>query len=126
MSIDLSRRLGLPVVLACAALAGCVQVPKPLYGWGSYQGQVYAYLKGQGDGPQAQISVLEADLQRFRSAGLSAPPGYHAHLGLLYAAAGKDDAAAEQLLTEKTLFPESATYIDFLLANKTGKAGNNK
>lgn len=121
MSINHPRRFALPALLASVVLAGCVQAPKPLYGWGSYQGQVYEHLKGQGNGPEAQITVLEADLQRFRSAGLGVPPGYHAHLGLLYASIGKDDAAAEHLLTEKTLFPESATYIDFLLANKARK-----
>ena len=42
----------------------------------------------------------------------------HAHLGLLYSSLGNDAAAAEPLRTEKSLFPESAAYMDFLLKPK--------
>jgi hypothetical protein len=34
---------------------------------------------------------------------------------------GKDDQMVQQFNTEKTLFPESGTYMDFLLKN--AKAG---
>ena len=103
------------VFTAALALSACVQAPKSLYGWGSYQGQVYAHLKGT-SGPEQQITELEADLQRLRASGAAPPPGYHAHLGLLYASIGKDDAAVRELQTEKHLFPESSHYIDFLLS----------
>jgi len=111
-------------IAACAAgvaLSACVQAPKSLYGWGSYQGQVYEHLKGT-SGPEQQITALEADLQRLRAVGAAPPPGYHAHLGLLYAALGKDDAALRELQTEKHLFPESAHYIDFLLSKSVKSA----
>lgn len=108
-------------LVAALALSACVQAPKPLYGWGSYQGQVYEHLKGTA-GPEQQITALEADLQRQRAEGAAPPPGFHAHLGLLYAALGKDDAALRELQTEKTLFPESAHYIDFLLSKAAQSA----
>jgi hypothetical protein len=104
--------------LLMSLLTGCVQAPKPLYHWGSYTPQVYEYLKSDGVSPQAQITVLEADLQRARAQGSLPPPGLHAHLGLLYSRLGNDAAAAEQLRTEKSLFPESAAYMDFLLKPK--------
>lgn len=109
-------------LLACAVAAGCANAPRPLYGWGSYQRQVYEHFKGgQGAGPQAQISALEGDLQRMRAKGEAPPPGYHAHLGLLYASLGQDEASVRELLTEKERFPESGPYIDFLLSkNKKG------
>jgi hypothetical protein len=44
------------------------------------------------------------------------PPGFHAHLGMLYSIAGKSDQMVAQFEDEKKLFPESATYMDFLLA----------
>ena len=50
-------------------------------------------------------------------AALSVPPGYHAHLGLLYGKQGKPDQFMAQMQTEKKLFPESETYVDFLLRN---------
>ncbi|MCX7206660.1 MAG: DUF4810 domain-containing protein [Proteobacteria bacterium] len=100
-------------LLASVLLAGCSTPPKTLYQWEGYQPQVYEYLKGQG--PEAQIGILEADLQKIHAKGNRPPPGYHAHLGLLYSSIGKLDLVEKEFQTEKELFPESATYMDFLL-----------
>ncbi|HEY0285677.1 MAG TPA: DUF4810 domain-containing protein [Pseudomonas sp.] len=103
------------MVVAGAWLAGCVQQPKTLYQWGSYQTQVYEYFKGESK--EAQVAGLEEDLQKIRSTNSNPPPGYHAQLGMLYGSLGKDDQMVQQFRTEKALFPESATYMDFLLKN---------
>ncbi len=100
--------------LAYLLLAGCAQ-QKPLYQWEGYQQQVYQYLKGEPK--EQQIEVLEADLQKIKAQDGAVPPGYHAQLGLLYSSLGKDDQMVQQFQTEKALFPESATYMDFLLNN---------
>jgi hypothetical protein len=114
---------GLRVIAVAAAalwLSGCAQ-PKTLYQWGSYQPEVYEYFKGESK--EAQVAKLEEDLQKIRSSNGNPPPGYHAQLGMLYGSLGKDDQMVQELRTEKTLFPESATYMDFLLRNvKTGVA----
>lgn len=102
-------------VAGCLLLSGCASGPQRLYQWESYQPQVYEYFKAQGSGPEEQITVLERDIQKIRSQGRTPPPGYHAHLGLLYSKVGKMDQVAQQLETEKTLFPESAPYMDFFL-----------
>lgn len=103
-------------MVVSATLVGCGgTTSKPLYQWESYNNQVYEYLKGQGNGPEAQASVLEEDLQKINAAGNTPPPGYHAQLGLLYAQIGKGDRVVQEFQTEKTLFPESALYMDFLL-----------
>lgn len=96
-------------------LAGCTQQPKTLYQWGSYQPEVYEYFKGESK--EQQVAKLEEDLQKIRSTNSNPPPGYHAQLGMLYGSLGKDDQMVQQLRTEKALFPESATYMDFLLKN---------
>jgi hypothetical protein len=118
------KMMGLRVIAAAAAavwLSGCAQQPKTLYQWGSYQPEVYEYFKGESK--EAQIARLEEDLQKIRSTNGSPPPGYHAQLGMLYGGVGKDDQMVQELRTEKALFPESATYMDFLLRNvKTGVA----
>lgn len=101
-------------------VTGCATPPKPLYDWESYQPQVYEYFKGESK--EAQIIVLERDLEKIKAGNHAAPPGYHAHLGLLYASVGKPDKMVEEFQTEKQLFPESAGYIDFLLKNKTSEA----
>lgn len=119
MNLTLSRALMALTLAASALLAGCSS-PKTLYQWEGYEPQVYEYFKGE-EPKEAQIEALERDLQKIRSTGKAVPPGYHAHLGLLYLSMGKDDQMVQQFNTEKTLFPESGTYMDFLLKN--AKAG---
>ncbi|MBP5954623.1 DUF4810 domain-containing protein [Pseudomonas anatoliensis] len=121
MNLTLSRSLLALTLAASTLLAGCAG-PKTLYQWEGYEPQVYEYFKSETP-KEAQAEALEADLQKIRSSGKAVPPGYHAHLGLLYLSMGKDDQMVQQFRTEKTLFPESGTYMDFLLKNaKTGDA----
>ena len=121
MTLNLSRSLMALTLAASALLAGCSS-PQTLYQWEGYQPQVYEYFKSETP-KETQAEALEADLQKIRASGKPVPPGYHAHLGLLYLSMGKDDQMVQQLRTEKTLFPESGTYMDFLLKNaKTGDA----
>jgi hypothetical protein len=67
--------------------------------------------------PEMQVEMLEADYQKARSENRPVPPGFHAHLGYLYFQLGKLDQAQQELETEKAQFPESAVFIDRLLAN---------
>lgn len=94
-------------------LAGCQTAPKTLYQWEGYQPTVYQHFKG--DSPEQQIAVLEKDLQTIQAKGGAVPPGFHAHLGMLYSLSGKADLVAAHFETEKKLFPESSAYMDFLL-----------
>lgn len=102
-------------VLAGSLLSACTASPKKLYQWEAYQPQVYEYLNGQHQGVEAQISVLEQGLQKIRAKGAKPPPGYHAHLGMLYSSLGKDDQMLQEFQTEVALFPESRAYMEFLL-----------
>ncbi|MFR9721473.1 DUF4810 domain-containing protein [Aeromonas diversa] len=105
--------------LAFALLSyGCATPPKPLYNWDQYQSAVYQNLEDQESGEQ--IGRLEENLQAANGKGEKVPPGFHAHLGMLYAQQGRDDLAREHLEKEKQLFPESATFINFLLNQKKG------
>lgn len=101
------------LMLAAGVLAGCRTSNPGLYQWGSYQPQVYQHLKGES--PNDQIATLEKDLQRMNADGRKAPPGFHAHLGMLYSMVGRNDLVATEFQEEKRLFPESATYMDRLL-----------
>jgi hypothetical protein len=121
MNHRIVKWLGAAMSLTFAlGLAGCA-APKPLYSWGSYQTQVYDHFKGESD-PQKQIAALEQALEKSRATGAHPPPGLHAHLGLLYMTVGRNDMAAQSWATEKSLFPESTQYMDFLL-NNMKKAG---
>ncbi|MDR1063912.1 MAG: DUF4810 domain-containing protein [Azoarcus sp.] len=108
-----SLRHLLPALALAAFLSGCASGPEPLYQWGSYQEQVYAHL--QGESREAQIEAMERDVGKIEASGKTAPPGFYAHLGLLYAETGHDAEAASCFGKEKARFPESAVFMDFLL-----------
>jgi hypothetical protein len=110
------------LVIVSLGLVACAAPPKPLYGWGDYQSSLYAYFKAQGADPGAQISQLEALVERNAGSGVASPPGLHGHLALLYTKVGDEASALKHLQAERQLFPESATYIDFLLKNASRPA----
>jgi len=100
-------------------LAGCsTKANKSLYNWDNYQTTVYQYYQGDKVGPEEQIASLKESIEKSRATNKAVPPGLHAQLGLLYANTGHTDLAFQEFNTEKSLFPESATYMDFLLKNK--------
>lgn len=104
-------------VVALAGLAGCQSSHKPLYYYGGYQTAVYHYFKNDETTVDEQINALEVTLEKAANSGLPVAPGVHAHLGMLYFAQGDGVNGAIHFDAEKQLFPESAGYIDFLLAN---------
>lgn len=106
---------GVAAAIASLLLPGCAQPPKPLYYWGAYQAQVYDHLRSDSKGPLEQLRLLNEQAEKAKSAGLPLPPGYHAHLGLVYLELGRTDEARRALETERERFPESAPYIDSLL-----------
>lgn len=105
----------LPLAVACALLSGCATKTASLYQWDGYQPQVYEYFKGQ-TGPTEQIAALEKSRETIFAADKTLPPGFRAHLGMLYASVGKGSEARQQLNEEKERFPESSAYMDFLLS----------
>ncbi len=115
MKTTMIKSAGMLLALAAGvALSGCASAPKTMYGWDGYQPQVYQHFKGES--PDQQIAAMEKALETMSAKGQSAPPGFHAHLGMLYSVSGKPDQVVAQFEDEKKLFPESAVYMDFLLA----------
>jgi len=111
------RLPGRCTALATIALAGCATQP-PMYYWGSYQPLIYqSYHEPGSVPPERQIEQLERDFQQARAKNVRMPPGWHAHLGVQYFKLGKVDEAVRELRTEKAEFPESAVFVDRLLAN---------
>lgn len=122
-SLFLKRVLCGATIAGFTLLSGCATGPANLYSWGSYQRQVYGHFNGKSS--SEQMSALQEDQYKAASAGMPVPPGYHAHLGLLYGELGQFDQMQAEFEAEKQLFPESATFMDFLLKNK-GKQGEFK
>ena len=106
---------------AALLLSGCADdSPRQLYYWdGAYTSSVYEYLTEEGD-TGAQIAALEESLQKAYQRAAKAPPGLHAHLGLLYLSQGNGAKFKAYVEKEAELYPESREYAMFLL-NQNGK-----
>lgn len=118
----LHRHSILLVGLAVVIMTGCANRPQPLYYWGNFQDQQYAYFKGE-KGPEDGIQALEKIREEAKSQGKLVPPGFQAHLGMLYGLTGRTDMFEQNLQAERQQFPECSAYVDFLLkTNKNNKA----
>jgi len=101
-------------------LSGCAT--PTLYSWGHYEELVYASYAAPGKvSPEMQVEKLEQDYQKARAENKRMHPGFHAHLGYLYFQLGKIDQALQEFATEKAEFPESAVFMDRLIANLKGR-----
>ncbi len=88
----------------------------PIYQWGSYEQLLYDMYENPGKAaPGRQIEALNRDIERATAKGKRIAPGVHGHLGYLYFAQGRVDAAAQEFALEKELFPESSHFVDGIL-----------
>lgn len=102
-------------------LVGC-SGSKQTYYWDEYEVVIYQYHQNDVVSFESQASNMEKILEKARSKNKPVPPGFHAHLGLLYSNLGQSDKAVAQFETEKTLFVESVTFMDFLINQTKGRA----
>ncbi|MCH2241367.1 MAG: DUF4810 domain-containing protein [Aquabacterium sp.] len=116
---------GLLVAITVAALTGCAQAPKPLYMWEAFPRQQYDVLRRDGSSADEQIQALEQHAAKARGEGAALPPGFRAHLGMLYLSVGQADKARDCWLAEQQAFPESTPYMNQLLKRlEAGTAGS--
>lgn len=108
------------LIAAVAAISGCAQAPKPLYSWETFPRQQYETLLREGVSPESQILAMEAHAEKARGNGSALPPGFRAHLGMLYLAVGNAQAARQMWQAEMTAFPEAAPYMNRLLDRLDG------
>ncbi|WP_239373161.1 DUF4810 domain-containing protein [Snodgrassella gandavensis] len=111
----------LTTALAVMLLAACAQRQQTptLYYWGDYHKLQYQALDGKTT-PEEQIASMEKYFIDTSNHHSKPAPGAHAHLGMLYAKVGNRAGAKAQFKMEKEAFPESATYMNFLLKNIDG------
>ena len=87
------------------------------YDWGRYEDSVYVVTaRPDGFDLAQEIDSLEQQLLQTANHDRLPPPGLHAHLGYLQSVAGNLDAARQHFEAEKRLFPESARFMDQLIA----------
>lgn len=108
--------LALTVLLAAA---GC---KTDLYRWGSYEPSIARmYATESGYDPAAEVDRLAREVEETEHRGAKVPPGVRAHLGYLVIEAGNAERGTGYLLAEKTAYPESAAFVDGLLARLRAK-----
>ncbi|UXN35988.1 DUF4810 domain-containing protein [Avibacterium paragallinarum] len=109
----------LPLLLIFSIfLSACGTSTNNMYYWKGYNNTVYDYLKNDSTSISNQIETMEKYFSDAKDKQLAIAPGAHAHMGLLLVQSGQLDAARQQFLEEKKLFPESSSYINFLMKNK--------
>ena len=107
----------LALLATVLALTGCANKAQPtfLYGWNGYEKNLDTYFRNDRESLDTQAKLMEDDLQKMRAAGKATPPGYQAHMGLLYGKQGDMARFQQHLQAEKAQFSESETFVDFLL-----------
>ncbi len=100
-----------------ALMLACASCTSTYYDWGRYEDSVFAVTR-QPDGFDlaAEIDALEKQVDQSLDKERPVPPGLHAHLGYLHSVAGNPVAAREHLEREKSLYPESARFVEHMLA----------
>jgi hypothetical protein len=103
-------------VVALCLLAGCQ--PQTKYEWGAYPNALLAYYQPPADRAQFDKALDAAIVAG--EAKHKVPPGLYAEAGYEAQAAGNRQKAIEFFNREKAAWPESAQFMDTVIA----KAGN--
>ena len=91
--------------------SGCAN-PSTYY-WGEYEDQIYKMYNAPDKAmAEAQIEVLELDIEKARAKAKPLAPGVRAHMGVLFFQLGRYDEAKQAFEAEKVAFPESAQMMD--------------
>lgn len=116
------------LIIVAMIITGCTTQPSPLYAYGNYNDSYYAYKKNAS--PEAllefQKSIETAIENSSNSRSGRVPPGMYANLGYLYLKAGKPNDAISSFTKEKTIYPESALFMNRIINKIQVAEGNVK
>ena len=120
----IGRRGGGLALLAALWLAGCAQAPKDLYSWETFARQQHEVLRADGVQSAQQIQDMEAHAQKVRGEGAALPPGFRAHLGMLYLNTGNAgnyglNTSDVELINFRTMAPKFLRVPDGLVTTKS-------
>jgi hypothetical protein len=97
-------------------LASCVSAPKPLYTWGKYQEQTYAYMKDATDKSLDELqSTYQSLIDKQKGSRQTIPPGICADYGYFLYKQGKKNEGLVLLKKEIALYPESTVFISRII-----------
>lgn len=114
------RLLSCLLLAGVLLLAGC-QTARPLYYWGNYENVTYlGYSKPDKVPLQMQREKLQEDVDKAAAHHSAAHPGLHAQLGYVLYQLGQVADAVREFEAEKSLFPESAPFMERMIARANG------
>lgn len=114
--------------LAILLLSGCANQPKPLYDYENYSDSYYNYKKNMSEESaleyQKSIEMAIENAKESRSGRVA--PGMYANLGYIYLKSGKSKEAIANFTKEKTIYPESAHFMDLMIKKVKIAQGDKK
>lgn len=117
----------LSILLLSIYLSGCTP-PTPLYNYSNYNDNYYAYKKNMND--ESALNLQKTIEEAIQKAGESrsgrVPPGMYANLGYLYLKGGNTKEAIANFEREKSVYPESAHFMNRVIAKVELAEGDKK
>jgi hypothetical protein len=113
------------LLLTGMLLSGCVNQENQYCHDDSYTVSMYYYLRDEPDFLEQQ-KLMTDYFAKAEESGKKVAPGAYAHYAMLMSKSGNEGEALKYLEMEKSAYPDSAHYIDFLLthARQIKKAGS--
>jgi len=112
------KKITLFSVLATGFLiTGCGSQPKPLYNYGDYSASYYHSKKelSAESALELQKSIEYSIENATNSRSNRVAPGMYANLGYIYLKSGNSAKAIESFHKEKSIYPESAHFMDRMI-----------
>jgi hypothetical protein len=111
------RKVVLIPLLGALLLSGCAQ-PQELYNYNDYSDKYYSFKKdvSEESALNLQNSIEQAIEESAKSRSGRVPPGMYANLGYLYLKGGSPQQAINNFEKEKSVYPESAHFMDRIIA----------
>ncbi len=105
------------IALSVVLLASCGQPPR--YEWDRYEDSLYRYYKDPASAGE-YLEVL-AKATRVGDASGRTAPGVHAEYGYMLLTVGRQTEATAEFESEKRFWPESAVFMDRMIASASGR-----
>jgi hypothetical protein len=103
-------------LVGALVIGGCAQ--PQLYNYNNYSENYYEYKKDMSEEStlKLQSCIEQAIEESDKSRSGRVPPGMHANLGYLYLKGGSPKQAIANFEKEKSVYPESAHFMDRIIS----------
>ena len=116
MKVPMSIKLLIPIAVAFI-FVGCGAKPQALYHYGDYSESYYANKKNMSEEStlKLQKSIEQAIEKASESKSGRVPPGMYANLGYMYLKSGNPKGAITNFEKEKSIYLESAHFMNRMI-----------